>query len=191
MPTNTNDVTNTKGVAGGYGFSAPLGTTLPTDSDPFAALNSAFVDMGFISSDGIEEEIDADADTVTDLSGEVIYVLKSSETETLTLTLVSKSEAALREMFGHNAVTNKTGFIEVHHAIDMHDQRSYVFDLVTKGNKRLRKVVPNGIVSEVGSITYASSELYAREITITTTPDEYGVRIYDYHATTTTTTTGN
>lgn len=194
MPTtnSTADVSNVKGVQGGYGFSAPIGTTLPTDSEPYAALAAGFDNIGYISSDGIEEEIDADTDTVTDLSGDVVYVIKSSEAETLTLTLISVSEAALKEMHGHGNVTAKTGFHEVKHTIKEHDERSYVFDLLLKNGRKLRKVVPDGLVSEVGSITYVSSEVYAREITITCMPDEDGVRIYDYiqtEADSTTTTT--
>ena len=189
---STVDVSNVKGVLGGYGYSAPIGTSLPTDSSPFATLNQAFDNMGFISSDGIEESIDTDTDNVTDLSGDVIYVIKSSETETLVLTLVSVTVPALKEMHGHSNVTQKTGFVEVKHTIKEHDQRSYVFDLLLKDGRKLRKVVPNGIVSEVGSITYVSSEVYGREITITCMPDASGVRTYDYiaDAATTTTTTG-
>ena len=42
---NTADVTSIKGVQGGYGFSAVLGTTAPTD---FSTLAAAFKNMGFI-----------------------------------------------------------------------------------------------------------------------------------------------
>ena len=187
---STADVTNVKGVRGGYGYSAPIGTTLPTDASPFATLASGFDNMGFISSDGVEESIDVDTDNVLDLSGDVVYVIKSSEVETEVLTLISTTLASLKEMHGHSNVAQKTGFIEVTHTVKEHDQRSYVFDLVLKGGRRLRKVIPNGIVSEVGSITYVSSEVYAREITITCMPDTTGVRVYDYIADAATTTTG-
>lgn len=177
---DTHDVSNVKGVQGGYGFSAPTSATLPDDSDPFAALGTGFDNMGFISSDGIEEEIDADSDTVTDMNGDVVYVVKSSETETLVLTLISVTEAALKEMHGHGNVTSETNFFKVAHTIKDHDQRAYVFDLLLKDGRKLRKVVPSGIVSEVGSITYVSSEVYGREITITCMPDADGNRVIDY-----------
>ena len=189
---NTADVSNVKGVQGGYGFSASVTATLPGDSDPFAALGTGFDNMGFISSDGIEEEIDADTDTVTDMNGDVIYVVKSSETETLVLTLVNVTEAALKEMHGHQNVTSGSTFWKVEHTVKDHDQRAYVFDLLLKDGRKLRKVVPNGQVTEVGSITYVSSEVYGREITITCMPDADGNRVIDYiQKTATTTTTGN
>ena len=193
MPSNnTADVSNVKGVQGGYGFSAPVTATLPGDTDPFAALGTGFDNMGFISSDGIEEEIDADTDNVTDMNGDVVYVIKSTETETLVLTLISVTEAALKEMHGHGNVTSASSYWKVEHTVKDHDQRAYVFDLLLKDGRKLRKVVPNGIVSEVGSITYVSSEVYGREITITCMPDADGNRVIDYiQKTATTTTTGN
>ena len=188
---NTADVSNVKGVQGGYGFSAPLGTTAPGDTAPFASLGSAFENMGFISNDGIEEEIDADTDDITDMNGDVIFVCRSSEKETLVLTLVSVTEAALKEMHGHQNVTSATDWWKVKHTVKDHDQRVYVFDLYLKDGRKMRKVVPNGIVSEVGSITYVSSEVYGREITITCMPDADGNRVIDYiQKSATTTTTG-
>lgn len=190
---STADISNVKGVQGGYGFTAPLGTTLPSDSDPFAELNQAFENMGFISSDGIAEEIDADTDTVTDMNGDVVFVIKSSETETLTLTLISTTEAALKEMHGHGNVSSVTNAFKITHTTKEHDQRTYAFKLLLKDGRKMRKFVPNGIVSEVGEIVHVSSEVYSREITITCMPDASGVRVYDYiqkvaeSATTTTT----
>jgi hypothetical protein len=192
MPNNTVDVTNVKGVQGGYGFTAPIGTTLPGDSDPFATLGTGFENMGFISNDGVEEEIDADTDTVTDMNGDVVYVIKSTETETLVLTLISVTEASLKEMHGHQNVTSATNHWKVTHTAKDHDQRAYVFDLLLKDGRKLRKVVPDGQVTEVGTITYVSSEVYAREITITCMPDADGNRVIDYiQKAATTTTTGN
>ena len=192
MPNNTADVSNVKGVQGGYGFSAPVTATLPGDTDPFAALGTGFDNMGFISSDGVEEEIDADTDTVTDMNGDVVYVIKSTETETLVLTLISVTEAALKEMHGHGNVTSASSYWKVEHTVKDHDVRAYVFDLLLKDGRKLRKVVPNGQVAEVGSITYVSSEVYGREITITCMPDADGNRVIDYiQKTATTTTTGN
>ena len=189
---NTADVSNVKGVQGGYGFSAPYGTAAGTTSDPFAALSSAFDNMGFISSDGIEESIDTNTEEITDMNGEVVYVAKSSETETLQLTLISITQASLSEWHGHDNVdATATNYFKVVHTSAEHDQRVYVFELLLKDGRKWRKVVPNGQVTEVGSIVHASGEVAGREITITCSPDTDGVRVYDYiEKETTTTTTG-
>ena len=187
---NTADVTNSKGVQGGYAYCAAVGSTYDTGSNPFAELGTAFDNLGFISSDGIEEELDTDSDNVTDLSGDVVYVVKASTTETLTFTLMSVTEASLKEWYGHDNVEVESTYIEVDHTVKEHENKCYLFDLVLKDGRRWRKVVPNGIVSEVGSITYASGEVTSREITVTCMPDATGVRMYDYIETATTTTTG-
>jgi hypothetical protein len=192
---STADVSNVKGVQGGYGFSAPIGTTAPGDSDPFADLAAAFENMGFIGKDGIEEQLEQEIQEEPDMNGDIIWVGKSSEKESLVLTLVSHTRAALEEMFGHDNVADGTGCTKLTHRMTDHDPRVYVFDLVLKDGQRLRKVVPNGVVAKVGSITYVSTSLYARQITISCLPDEAGSRCYDYlqadgGGTTTTTTTG-
>lgn len=174
---STADVTSIKGVRGGYGFSAPITTTPPTD---FTALDAAFKNMGFISSDGIEENVDIDSEEVTDMNGEVVAVLESRETETLTLTLISNTEDALKEMHGHGNVTTATNVTTVQHKAGSFTERVYVFDLLQKNGLKHRKVAPNARVTGRGPIVHASGNLYAREITLTCSPDENGVRVIDY-----------
>ena len=178
---NTADVSNVKGVQGGYGFSAPVDTELDVSTNPFAALGAAFDNMGFISSDGIEESVESDTDEITDINGDVVYVTKSSETETLVLTLISVTKASLSEWHGHSAVDDTSNdYLKVSHTPTDHDRRLYVFELLLKDGRKWRKIVPNGQVTEVGSIVHASGEVAGREITITCYPDENGVRVYDY-----------
>ena len=174
---NTADVTNIKGVRGGYGFSAPITVDPPTD---FTALANTFANMGFISSDGISEEIDADTEEVTDLNGDVVFVAKSRESERLTFTLISKTVDSLKEIYGHGQVTSANDIITVRHQAINHDERVYVFDLLDKNSNKWRKVVPVGTVVEVGPIVFGAGNVYSREITLQCAPDEDGVRMYDY-----------
>ena len=178
---NTADVSNVKGVQGGYGFSAPYGTKPFNGADPFATLGGSFDNMGFISSDGIEEAIDTNTEEITDMNGDVVYVAKSSETETLKLTLISITQASLSEWHGHDNVdATAAGYFKIEHTSAEHDQRVYVFELLLKDGRKWRKIVPNGQVTEVGSIVHASGDVAGREITITCSPDTDGVRVYDY-----------
>ena len=174
---NTADVTALKGVAGGYGFSAVAGTSAPTD---FTALAAAFKNMGFISSDGLEESIDIDSEEVTDLNGEVVCVLESRETEKLTFTLISTTDDALKEMHGHSNVSTSSNTTTVQHKAGSFTNRVYVFDLLTKNGEKWRKVAPNAKVTNRGPIVHGAGNVYAREIELTTSPDENGVRVYDY-----------
>ena len=177
---NTADVTNVKGVSGGYGFSAPVGTAAGTEQDHFATL-VGYDNMGFISSDGVEESIEADKVEVTDINGDVIFVAKSKETETIKLTLTGLTAESLKEWHGHaNVDDSAAGYTKVTHTAAEHSERSYVFDFVLKDARRWRKHVPNGKVTEVGPIVHGSGSVVAREITITCSPDATGARVYDY-----------
>ena len=181
MANDTKDVSNVKGVYGGYGFSAPVGTAAGTDQDVFASLGSSWDNMGFISEDGIEEELDTDTEEIHDMNGDVIFVARQSETETLVLTLVSLTEAAFAEWYGHDSVdASQTGYIAIEHTAANREARAYCFELLMKDGRKWRKVVPNGVVSEVGSIVYGAGDIAGREITIACLPDTDGVRMYDY-----------
>ena len=175
---NTADVTSMKGVTGGYGFSAVLGTTAPTGYS--STLGAAFANMGFISSGGIEESVDVESSEETDMNGEVVCVLVSKETEKLKFTLMSTSDDALKEMHGHSNVSTATTTTTVQHKAGSFTNRVYVFDLLRKDGKKHRKVAPNAVVSSRGPIVHAAGNVYAREIELTCSPDSSGVRIYDY-----------
>ena len=58
---NTANVSAGKGVKGGYIYSAPVGTVLPTDLD--TKLDNAFKVLGFISEDGITISVEEDSAT--------------------------------------------------------------------------------------------------------------------------------
>lgn len=65
---NADNVSSSKGVKGGYIFSAPVGTELPKDIK--TPLNEAFKVLGYISSDGYKETIDSDSEDILDMNGE-------------------------------------------------------------------------------------------------------------------------
>ena len=172
------NVSTTKGVAGGYFFSAPSTATVPTDYS--TALGSDFVNLGFISEDGVTESIETDAETLVDMNGDAVFTASSSRTETITMTLIEVKEAALKEIYGHDMVTATTSLITVRHGSHTASERIYVLELVLRDGRRWRQVAPAGQVTEVGEMSLASGELAGREITITCNVDATGVSVYDY-----------
>lgn len=181
MPTGSNTVANvstTKGVSGGYFFSAPSTATAPTDIT--TALPSDFVNLGYISEDGITESIETDSESMVDMNGDTVYTSSSSRTETITLTLIEVKEAALKEIYGQSMVTTSSSLITVKHGAHDNPARIYVLELVLRDGRRWRQVVPAGQVTEVGEMTLASGEMAGREITITCNVDATGVSVYDY-----------
>lgn len=182
---NTNNqanVSSAKGVKGGYIFSAPVGTSLPTDIK--TQLDQAFKCLGFISEDGYVEAIDEDADDINDMNGDVMDSTNSKRVESAQVTFAEIKASTLKRQYGDANVTDKNGLISVKHNADSHDIFSYILELVLKNGRRWRKVVPRGKSSELDELTIASSELCQRALTMKYLTDEQGNTCYDYYEST-------
>lgn len=183
--TNTNNQANVsagKGVKGGYIFSAPVGTALPTDIK--SKLDPSFKCLGFISEDGYVEEIDEDSDDIVDMNGDVMDSTNGSRVESAQFTLAEIKADTLKRQYGEKNVTDENGVIAVKHNSDSHDTFSYVLELVLKNGRRWRKVVPAGKSSELDSLNIASSELCQRALTMKYLTDDAGNTCYDYYEST-------
>ena len=175
---NQANVSSAKGVKGGYIFSAPEGTALPTDIK--TQLDPAFKCLGFISEDGYVETVDEDADDITDMNGDVMDSTNSNRVESAQLTLAEIKAETLKRQYGDANVTDANGIITVKHNADSHDVFAYVLELVLKNGRRWRKVVPRGKSSELDDLTIASSELCQRALTMKYLTDDQGNTCYDY-----------
>lgn len=183
--TNTNNQANVsagKGVKGGYIFSAPVGTALPTDIK--SKLDPAFKCLGFISEDGYVETIDEDSDDLVDMNGDIMDSTSGNRVESAQFTLAEIKADALKRQYGERNVTDENGVISVKHNSDSHDSFSYVLELVLKNGRRWRKVVPAGKSSELDDLTIASSELCQRALTMKYLTDDAGNTCYDYYEST-------
>lgn len=188
--TNTNNQANVsagKGVKGGYIFSAPVGTALPTDIK--SKLDPKFRCLGFISEDGYVETIDEDSDDLVDMNGDIMDSTNGTRVESAQFTLAEIKADALKRQYGERNVTDENGVISVKHNSDSHDSFSYVLELVLKNGRRWRKVVPAGKSSELDDLTIASSELCQRALTMKYLTDDAGNTCYDYYESTETTAT--
>lgn len=175
---NTQNVSVTKGVEGGYFFSAPAGTALPTDYS--TTLNAAFVNLGFIGPDGISETVELNSDPLTDAFGSVIGTASSGRTETIKLKLVEVKKDTLAEIYGHSNVVDQGGTIRVDHKAGGYQSRVYVLELLLKDGRKWRQIITNGEVTEIGDLSLASSEMAGREITITAAVNTDGISVIDY-----------
>lgn len=182
---NQANVSSAKGVKGGYIFSAPVGTDLPTDIE--TQLDPAFKCLGFISEDGYVETIDEDDDDINDMNGDVMDSANSNRVESAQLTFAEIKASTLKRQYGDANVTDENGLITVKHNADSHDVFSYILELVLKNGRRWRKVVPKGKSSELDDLTIASSELCQRALTMKYLTDEQGNTCYDYYESTETT----
>jgi hypothetical protein len=175
---NTENVSAAKGVKGGYIFSAPIGTTVPTDYT--TALSSEYTCLGYITEDGVVFTEDLDNEEVKDMNGDVIDTLTGSRTETCTLTLAETKASVLEEVRGHSNVTDEGGLITVKHNSNEREARVYVLELLLKNGRQMRTVVPNGKVDSIGDTTLASNSVLAYEISIKCRVDANGDTAIDY-----------
>lgn len=175
---NQANVSAGKGVKGGYIFSAPVGTTLPTNIK--TELDAAFMCLGFISEDGYVETVEEDSNDIVDLNGDLMDSSNSNRIESAQFTLAEIKTETLKRQYGENNVTDKDGIITVRHNSDAHSVFAYVLELVLKNGRRWRKVIPQGQSSELDDLTVASSELCQRALTMKYLTDEAGNTCYDY-----------
>lgn len=173
----TANVSAAKGVKGGYIFSAPVGTGLPTDIE--TNLNEAFKVLGFISEDGYVESVEEDSNDLVDMNGDLMDSSNSGRVESAEVTLAEIKAETLKRQYGAENVTDADGVITVKHNSNSHGSFSYVLELLLKDGRRWRKVVPIGQSSELGELTIASTELCQRPLTIKYLTDEYGNTCYD------------
>lgn len=175
---NAANVSAGKGVKGGYIFSAPVGTGLPTDIE--TERDPAFKCLGFISEDGYVESVSEDSEDIGDMNGDLMDSSNSNRVESAQVTFAEIKAETLKRQYGDGNVIDADGIITVKHNSDSHPIFAYILELVLKNGRRWRKVVPQGQSSELDDLTIASTELCQRAITIKYLTDENGNTCYDY-----------
>ena len=181
MATTASNVTVGKPKVGGAVFWAPLGSTLPTSAS--ASLDAAFVDLGYVSEDGVVNNNSPESDTVKAWGGDTVLTLQTDRPDTFALTLIEAMNAdVLKTIYGSSNVTEAGGALTVKATADNMPSGSWVIDMVLKGNRAKRIVIPDGTISELGDISYKDDEAVGYQITITDVPDTNGVYHYEYIA---------
>ena len=175
---NQENVSSGKGVKGGYIYSAPVGTALPTDIK--TSLGDAFECLGFISEDGYVEGVSEDSNDLTDMNGDLMDSSNSNRVETGQVTLAEIKADTLRRQYGDGNVTDEGGVITVRHNADSHPTFAYVLLLQLKNGRKWTKVIPMAQSSELDDLTVSSSELCQRALTLKYLTDESGNTCYDY-----------
>lgn len=172
-------VSAAKPKLGGAISYAPTTTTLPTDAT--TALDAAFVNVGYISEDGVTQGITRDSEEIKAWGGDTVMTSQTDFAETFNFTLYEILNVDVRKaMFGADNVSGalSTGITTLINSTELPAQ-AWVFDIVYNGAIS-RIVVPYGKVSEVGEVVYADGEPVGYEMTITALPDTSGNCSYEY-----------
>jgi len=150
-------------------FAAPLGTTLPTDAE--AALDAAFVDLGYISEDGVTNVTNKETTKHYAWGGDVVKTTLDRYTETVRFALLESSAAALKMAFGEDNVTETPaaagtpGKITVKHSSLMLSRQVVVIEFID-GDLAGRLLVKEGQVTEIGDMTYTNTGLLMYDLTV-------------------------
>lgn len=177
-----NDATNVttgKPKVGGAVHWAPLGTALPTDAT--TELGAGYVGLGYVSDEGLTNNNSPESDTVKAWGGDTVLNLQTDRPDTWSLTLIeTMNENVIKTIYGSANVINTDGNLEIKATAGEMTSGVWIFDMILKGGRAKRVVVPNGTISELGEISYKDDDAVGYNITITDVPDSSGVYHYEY-----------
>lgn len=137
----------------------------------------------YVSEDGVTNTNTPESSKVKAWGGDVVLVTNEGKEDTFAFTLLeTKNVEALKLVYGSGNVDTTTtdGVISVSANSDAPEEFVMVIDMILKGGKAERIVIPDGTVSEIGEIVYKDSEAKAFPITIDALPDSAGNTHYDY-----------
>ena len=177
---NSSNVSAAKPNITGAIYYAPTSTTLPTTAD--GSLDAGFTCLGYISEDGITNSNSRESDEFKAWGGDTVLTSQTSYSDTFQFKLLEVlNKDVLKTVFG---AENVSGDISTGITVNANSKElgsfAWVIDMIMRDDTMNRIVVPKGKISEVGDITYSSSDLVAYDVTVTAFPDSNGNTHYEY-----------
>lgn len=166
MANDALNVTTGRPKVGGAIHRAALGSTLPVDAS--SALDAAFKSLGYVSEDGVTNSNSPESESIKAWGGDTVSSFQTGKEDTFQLTLIeAMSEDVLKAVYGATNVTKADGKLTIIANSDEQESACWVIDMVLKGEKLKRIVIPNGKISAVGDVVYKDNEAIGYQITIT------------------------
>ena len=180
MANTSTNVTVGKPKVGGAIWVAPTGTTLPTDAT--STLASGFVCLGYVSEDGLTNNIARTSEDLKAWGGDVVVSSQTEFADTFGFTLIETMNVdVLKNVFGDS---NVTGTLSTGIKISVNSaelaSKVWVVEMITSEGGAKRIVVPLGKITEVGEIAYKDSEITGYECTLKAFPDTTGNTHYEH-----------
>ena len=180
MANNALEATVGKPKVGGGVSVAPLGTTLPTDAT--TALGSAFVNIGYITEDGVTNTIGRENTEIKAWGGDTVLNVQTSFSDQWQMTMMQVMNVdVLKTVFGNDNVTGAlTTGITVEVNSNLLEAHAWVIDMLYNNDTVKRVAIPNATVIEIGDIVYVDGDPVGYEVTLGTVPDASGNTHYEY-----------
>lgn len=163
---------------------APLGTTLPTDSR--TALAGTYTTGGYVTEDGISLSLNRSMTTLKDWSQASVRKAISEFDGTVQCSFLQVDEFAAKEMFGASNVTKTAANsthgeqLKIQIGAELPDPKVWVWSM-KDGNRRVRVVLPNAQVTEIATVPFVPTQGNAYQCTISAYPDATGKSIYIFY----------
>lgn len=177
--TATNVSTGKPNISGAV-YVAPLSTTLPTDAT--TVLDAAFVCLGYVSEDGLENNNELDVSEIKAWGGNIVYRSLNGLDDTFSLSLIeSENVDVLKNVYGDaNVTVDANGNVTINIVAEDPQEKIWVFELAMRGGRSKRIVIPDGAVTAREPITYNDSDAVAYGITVSAYPDSTGKTHVEY-----------
>lgn len=165
---------------GGAVFVAPAGTKVPTDAT--TALDAAFVNMGFITTDGVVIAEERAASDLGSWGGVVVRTTQDSFKETLTFTPMQMSIEVDRIAYGPDNVTGSGTTYAVHSGPASPGACVVVVETIENDSTKARYVAPSAELTGRGNRTLNGTGPSMPQLTYLLSPDENGYCHHKYVA---------
>lgn len=179
MATDSKNVSVGKPKAGGAVFWAPAGTAAPTNAS--TALASAFLDVGYISDEGVTVSTSVESTSHNAWGGDEVANDVTTYSETTAFTLLEVNENAQKLAFGSANVAANLSSV-AHKMGAFTTEVVLVVETLVGAGKVRRTVVPRAKLIERGDITYVDTDLVGYPVTFANLVDSSGATSYDYYA---------
>lgn len=165
-------VTGTGGILAG-----PLGTTLPTDTTTEPA--AGFVARGYVGEDGLTMTTNRTSEKIRAWGGDAVRVVQTEHDVTFAWSYLETTELTAADVFGEDNVTSAAGLTSIRLNSEPLPHKSWVFEM-KDGDKRVRVVVPDGQITEIGDTQFVHTAATAHQVTLEAFPGEDGVKAFVY-----------
>jgi hypothetical protein len=146
-------------------YVAPTGSQGPSYADD--SLTNDWDDLGYVSADGITENIDRATTQIRSWQdGSLVREITSEGTYSVSLTFIETNQDVLQLYYG-TALTSGAANIDPR---ETGGRKMFVIDVIDGINIE-RTYIPNGEVTSIGERTLASGEAIGYEVTITAYAD--------------------